>query len=306
MSGAPPDRAGYGGQAVVEGVMIRGPHGVATAVRTPGGEIAVRGRRLERRAGRLRRAPLLRGVLVLRETIALGLAALAWSAAVAAGEDEGDGEGGGAGFLAGAMLALTLSAGVACFFVGPALAAAWLDRFVPSRLAIAAEGLLRAGLLVGYVWLIGRSRGVARVFRYHAAEHMAIAAFEHGRDLSVQAVRRFPKEHPRCGTSFLLTVAAVAAVAFVLVGDGPPWWRFGSRVLLIAPIAAVAYEAIRFAGGRLDRAPVRTLFAANIALQRLTTRPPDDEHIQVAIAALEAAAGERAAPDAPRTESSGR
>ena len=282
-------RANYGGQAVVEGVMIRGPRAVATAVRTPDGEIAVRSSTLGGiHSARLRRVPLLRGVLVLWETLALGISALTWASAVAAGEVDEDGEARPLGAAGWAFLVVLLLVALAFFFAGPVLAPAWLERRFPGPLVIALEGVLRIGLLIGYIWLIGRSREIARVFQYHGAEHMTIRAFEHRRELSVQAIRRFPKEHPRCGTSFLLTVAVVAALAFILVGSEPLWWRFASRLALVPLIAAVAYEAIRFAGRRLDRPLVRALFSANIALQRLTTRPPDDAQIQVAIAALEA------------------
>ena len=166
---------------------------------------------------------------------------------------------------------------------------------------IAVEGVVRLGLLLGYIRLIGRSPEVRRVFQYHAAEHKAVQALEQGRELSVQSVRRLPKEHPRCGTSFLLTVAVVAAIAFMFAGGEPPWWRFASRIVLIPVVAAVSYEAIRFGGLHLGNALVRTLFAANLALQRLTTREPDDEQIQVAIASLNAAldADREAAEGAP-------
>ena len=292
-------RANYGGQAVVEGVMIRGPHAVATAVRKPDGEIAVRSRPLGGLySARLRRVPLLRGVLVLWETLALGISALTWSSAVASDEVDEHGEAKPLGATGWAFLALMLLVALAFFFAGPVVATAWLERRFPGPLVIAFEGVLRIGLLIGYIWLIGRSQDVARVFQYHGAEHMTISAFEHGRELSVQAIRRFPKEHPRCGTSFLLTVAVIAALAFILVGSEPLWWRFASRLALIPLIAAVAYEAIRFAGRRLDQPIVQALFSANLALQHLTTRPPDDAQIQVAIASLKAVLEEeeRAAP----------
>ena len=297
MAGPPQANANFGGQAVVEGVMIRGPRAMAIAVRRPDGEIAIRRRRLGGLyASRLRRVPLLRGALVLWETLALGAGALAWASAVAAGEIDERGEARAPGVLGWAVLAAMLGAAAAAFFAGPALATAWLASRVPYPLAAALEGALRLALLIAYLRLIARSPDVGRVFRYHAAEHMAVHALEQGRELSVQAVRRLPKEHPRCGTSFLLTLVVVAALVFLLVGAaGPPWWIVASRIALIPVVAAVAYEAIRFGAGRLDRAPVRALFAANLALQRLTTRRPDDEQIQVAIASLEAAVAEERA-----------
>jgi uncharacterized protein YqhQ len=142
-------------------------------------------------------------------------------------------------------------------------------------------------LLVGYLWAIGRSDDVRRVFQYHGAEHMAIHAFEEERELTVPAVRRFSREHPRCGTSFLLTVAAISVVVFVPLGGGDLWWRVVSRIALIPLVAAIAYEAIRFAGRHSSRPVIRWLFGLNLLLQRLTTREPDDEQIRVAVTALQ-------------------
>ena len=187
------------------------------------------------------------------------------------------------------MLLVVLGFAVSVFFAGPVLVTAWLSALLPDLLVIGIEGVVRLGLLLGYIRLIGRSPEVQRVFQYHAAEHKAVQALEQGRELSVQAVRRLPKEHPRCGTSFLLTVAVVAAIVFMFVGTEPLWWRFVSRLVLIPVIAALSYEAIRFGGLHLGNAVVRTLFSANLALQKLTTRDPDDEQIQVAIASLNAA-----------------
>ena len=298
-----PSANNFGGQAVVEGVMIRGPRSMAVAVRKPDGEIAIRTRRLGGRyTNRVRRIPLVRGMLVLWETLALGIGALAWANAVAAGEVDERGEAKPFGVVGWAVLMLVFGLAVATFFAGPVLVTAWLSSHLPDLLVIAIEGVVRVGLLLGYIRLIGRSPEVGRVFQYHAAEHKAVQALEQGRELSVQAVRRLPKEHPRCGTSFLLTVAVVAALAFMLAGTEPLWWRFASRIVLIPVIAAISYEAIRFGGLHLENAAVRTLFSANLALQRLTTRDPDDEQIQVAIASLQAAIAEDlAAAEAERS-----
>ena len=282
--------ATYGGQAVVEGVMIRGAQAMAVAVRRPDGSIAIRRDRLGGLyTGGIRRVPLVRGVLVLWETLSLGIRALTWSAAVAADEVDEDGEAEGLGALGWLFMAAMFAVALAVFFAGPVFVTAWLDDFLVTWVVIAIEGVVRLGLLIGYIWAIGRSEDVRRVFQYHGAEHMAIHAFEHGRELQVQAIRRFAKEHPRCGTSFLLTVAVVAAVVFVLVGSDPLWWRFASRLVLIPIIASISYEAIRFAGFHLDNPVVGFIFSGNIALQKLTTRVPDDEQIQVAVASLQAA-----------------
>lgn len=283
----------YGGQAVIEGVMIRGTRSMAIAVRRPDGSIAQRAEQLRGLyTGSLRRVPLVRGIVVLWETLVLGFRALTWSAAVASDDLDTQGEAQPLGAGALAVFALTMAAGLAVFFAGPVLATAWLSGRLPATVVVLIEGAIRLALLVGYIWAIGRSAEIGRVYQYHGAEHMAIHAHEQGLELSVPAVRRFPKEHPRCGTSFLLTVAVVAVVVFALLGTPPLWWRIASRLVLIPLIAAVSYEAIRFAGFHLQRRLVRWLFAGNIALQHLTTRTPDDEQIQVAIASLQAAIAE--------------
>jgi uncharacterized protein YqhQ len=283
----------YGGQAVIEGVMIRGARAMAIAVRRPDGSIALRGERLGSiYTGALRRIPLLRGIIVLWETLALGMKALSWSAAVATDEVDEEGQPRSMGGLSWLAMAVSMAAGVALFFVLPVVATAWLDSRLPSFMVVIIEGLLRLAMLVGYIWAIGRSDEIRRVFQYHGAEHMTIHAFEEGRELTVQAIRRFPKEHPRCGTSFLLTVGIVAIFVFALLGSPPLWWRISSRVVLVPVIASVAYEAIRYAGFHQRWLLVRWLFAGNIALQYLTTRVPEDEHIQVAVASLEHAIAE--------------
>ncbi len=287
---AHPASNSFGGQAVVEGVMIRGPRSIAVAVRTPDGEIMIRTRGLGGRFTNLvRRIPLVRGMLVLWETLAIGIWALAWASAVHNEEVDEHGEAKPFGVAGWLVLLVVLGFAVSVFFAGPVLVTAWLSALLPDLLVIGIEGLVRLGLLLGYIRLIGRSPEVQRVFQYHAAEHKAVQALEQGRELSVQAVRRLPKEHPRCGTSFLLTVAVVAAIVFMFAGTEPLWWRFVSRLVLIPVIAALSYEAIRFGGLHLGNAVVRTLFSANLALQKLTTRDPDDEQIQVAIASLNAA-----------------
>ena len=269
--------------------MIRGARVMAVAARRPDGSIALRAERLGGLyATPLGRIPLLRGVLVLWQTLALGMRALTWSSAVASGDaeaEEGASRRRGAPEVVAMAFPIAIAGGV--FFLAPALATMWLDRFLGQAGATVIEGLARAGLLVGYLWAIGRSDDVRRVFQYHGAEHMAIHALEHDRELTVPAVRRFSREHPRCGTSFLLTVAVMSVVVFVPLGGGELWWRIVSRLALIPLVAAIAYEAIRFAGRHSSRPVIRWLFSLNLLLQRLTTREPDDEQIRVAVTALE-------------------
>ena len=281
----------YGGQAVIEGVMIRGARSMAVAVRDPEGDILVRSETLTGPlyVGLLRRVPFVRGILILAETFTLGGRALTWSSAIAAGEVDEHGEARKLTAIEKVFLAGTMMVALAVFFAGPVLATAWLDGRFDQWIVLAIEGGIRIVLLLGYIWLIGRSDDVRRVFQYHGAEHMTIAAHEDGRELTVPAIRRYPKEHPRCGTSFLLTVAFVSIIVFAFAGSDPLWWRLASRLVLIPLVASVSYEAIRFAGFHQRWPVVRLLFAGNIALQLLTTRPPDDEHIQVAIRAFEEA-----------------
>ena len=288
-----PSPSTYGGQAVIEGVMIRGARAMAIAVRRPDGSIALTSEHLGSiYTGTVRRVPLLRGIIVLWETLVLGMKALTWSAAMAADEVDEHGEAKSmvlAGWL-GVIVSMTF--GVGLFFLVPVLGTTWLTPYLPGFVVVLIEGLVRLVLLVGYIWLISRSEDIQRVFQYHGAEHMTIHAFEQGRELTVQAIRRFAKEHPRCGTSFLLTVGIVAIFVFALLGDPPLWWRLTSRVVLVPVIAAIAYETIRFASFHQHLPIVRWLFAGNMALQYLTTRVPDDEQIQVAIASLERAVAE--------------
>lgn len=268
--------------------MIRGARAMSVAVRAPDGGIQCRSEALGGiYTSPLRRVPLVRGILVLIETTVLGAKALTWSSAVAAGEVDDDGQPSALTWAERLFLVLTMLVAVVAFFAGPVLATAWLYDRIATWGVLAIEGGIRLVLLLGYIWAIGRSDDVRRVFQYHGAEHMTIAAYEDDRDLTVPAIRRYPKEHPRCGTSFLLTVAFVSIVVFAFAGTDPLWWRIGSRLVLVPLVAAVSYEAIRFAGFHQRWPFVRLLFAGNIALQRLTTRPPDDEHIQVAIRALD-------------------
>ena len=288
-----PSPSTYGGQAVIEGVMIRGARAMAIAVRRPDGSIALTSEHLGSiYTGTVRRVPLLRGIIVLWETLVLGMKALTWSAAMAADEVDEHGEAKSMGLAGWLGIIVSMTFGVGLFFLVPVLGTTWLTPYLPGFVVVLIEGLVRLVLLVGYIWLISRSEDIQRVFQYHGAEHMTIHAFEQGRELTVQAIRRFAKEHPRCGTSFLLTVGIVAIFVFALLGDPPLWWRLTSRVVLVPVIAAIAYETIRFASFHQHLPIVRWLFAGNIALQYLTTRVPDDEQIQVAIASLERAVAE--------------
>jgi uncharacterized protein YqhQ len=288
----------YGGQAVIEGVMVRGPRTMAVAVRRPDGTVALKSESLSGfYTGFLRKTPLVRGVVVLWETLALGMRALTYSAQVAAGEDEGDGE--LSSVYVWPTMAVTFILVAAVFFVGPVLLTDWLQGRLGGTGAVIAEGVLRLALFLAYVWAIGLLPDIRRVFAYHGAEHRAIHAYEAGRPLEVAAVRPFPNAHPRCGTGFLLTVMVVALVVFTLLGSPPLWWRLLSRVVLLPIIASLSYEAIRL-GMLIERVPILNwLLKPNLLLQSMTTRDPDDDQIEVALAALQGVLAAEQAVAAP-------
>ena len=274
----------YGGQAVIEGVMIRGQRNVCVAVRRPDGSVAVRRERLGQLfAGRARRVPLVRGVIALAETLTLGMRALNFSANVSA-EAEGEELGRGAMAL---MMAVSLTFAIGVFFLAPLFASRWLEGLLGSDLlSNIAEGAIRLAFFLAYIVLIGRMNDIRRVFMYHGAEHMTVHAQERGDPLEVAAVRRYSTAHPRCGTAFLLVVMVVSVVAFVFVGREPLWWLVSSRIVLIPVIAAASYELIRLSGLYAGNPLVALITGPSLALQRLTTREPTDDQIEIAIEAM--------------------
>lgn len=278
----PPYRAALGGQAVLEGVMIRSPHWVSTAVRTRSGTIT--GEVVHRPTLLVRapwaRLPVVRGAVVLWEALVVGTRSLVYSASQAV-----EGELGRplSGREVGVSLGLGLSLAVGLFFVLPTVVVRWMDRglgAVPFNLV---EGVVRTAVLVGYLGAVGLLPEVRRVFMYHGAEHKVVNAWERGVPLEVEEVQKQSRYHPRCGTSFLLVVVLVSVVVFSLVGKPPIAWRVLSRVVLVPLIAGVAYEVIR-AGARGRW--LRPLLAPGLWLQRLTTREPGPEQVEVAIRAL--------------------
>lgn len=267
---------------MIEGVMMRAPDAWSVAVRQPDGTIAARRDRLSRLSDRsgLARVPLVRGVLVLWESLSLGFRALSWSAEKASGEEEEPLTKSQIGWTM--VLALAFFGGL--FILLPALVAGVLSE--SGIVFNVVEGALRLALFVGYIWGIGRSAEIGRVFEYHGAEHMSIHAFEAGQPLSVDSVGRYPPEHPRCGTSFLLIVVLGSIILFSLFGR--PGWVFliTTRVLGIPVIAGLAYELLRWSGTRPSGRVARVLAAPGIWLQKLTTRVPDESQIEVAISSL--------------------
>ena len=274
----------YGGQAVIEGVMIRGRGHYSLAVRKPSGEITATSSRLSTLyTGRLRRIPLVRGVIVLLETLLIGIEALSRSANMAL-EEEGQEL---SKWSMALMLTISLSLGIGLFFIAPLFAIRSLDSMVATDwLSNLLEGILRLAVFLAYILLIGLMPDIKRVFAYHGAEHMTVHAQEHNLPLDVEHVRRFPTAHNRCGTAFLLVVMVVAIAVFTFVGRPSLPVSVASRIVLVPVIAAISYEIIRFSGARAANPLVRFIFYPSLALQSLTTRQPDDDQIEVAIRAM--------------------
>ena len=278
----------YGGQAVIEGVMMRGRTAYAIAVRAPNGHIVIRtGRLAAIYRSPLARIPFLRGIIGLWDALVLGVQALTWSANVQA---EGAGEEPLEGPALYVSLAASLALAVGLFFWLPAGVAQALERTLGwSALAgNLVEGLLRLVLLVGYVAVIGLLPDVRRLYGYHGAEHKTIHAFEHAAPLTVEGVRPFPEEHPRCGTAFLLILVLLSVLVFAALGPMSLGMRLLTRLALLPVLTGLAYEYLRFSARHRAHPLMRLLIAPNLALQRLTTRPPDDAMIEVAIAAFQA------------------
>ena len=276
-----------GGQAVIEGVMIRGPKGAAVCVRNPEGEIVCRTERAGDGAS-VRGMPILRGITALADTMTQGMRGLIWSAQVAAGrEPEEPSEG------QVRMSTMTSLAAMSMFFVlAPAVdrrSTSMAKRLhIPKRLNGAFEGFARVGMLVGYLRAIGRMPQAQRLFAYHGAEHRAIQAYEAGEPLEVQSLEHFPNAHVRCGTSFLLTSTVLSSLVFGALGPQTFRARLFTRLALMPVIAGVSYEAIRLAS-QYDNTISRLIFRPNMQLQALTTRDPDHEQMEVALAAVRAA-----------------
>jgi len=282
--------AAYGGQAVLEGVMMRGPSWWAVAVRRPDGGIEEVAKDIESpmRRHRLWRLPVIRGVVALGESLAIGFRALAISANVAAREEDDDGEV-VTEISRGQMIfsfVIAIGFAIALFKVGPALLVNWLPIDGTTWFVIV-EGIVRVAIFVLYISLVGLLPDLKRVFMYHGAEHKTINALEAGSELTPANVQKFSLIHPRCGTAFLLWVMVIGIFVFALVGRPVWYWLIISRILLLPVIAGLAYELIRYAGRHQDNRALMTLLAPGLWLQRLTTREPTLDQIEVSIRAID-------------------
>ncbi|WP_432641797.1 DUF1385 domain-containing protein [Acidaminococcus sp.] len=276
-----------GGQAVIEGVMMRGPGKIAVAVRKPNGEITVDLKPAGSISDRypILKKPFLRGVVSLVESLIYGMKALSFSAQASGEEEE---EKMSSLELAG-TIAFSVGLAILLFVVLPTGAMKLLQNTGVSPVVLnLCEGCLRLGIFLLYIWGISRQKDIQRVFQYHGAEHKTIYTYEHGLPLRVENVRPFSTLHPRCGTNFLMIVMLISIFIFTFLGWPSLWERILSRILLMPVVAGISYEIIRFAGKHMDKPWVRTAILPGLALQKLTTRQPDDDQIEVAIASLKA------------------
>lgn len=282
-------KVSYGGQAVLEGVMMRSPSSWAVAVRTPEGDIeeVVHDIDSPMKRRRLWRLPVIRGVIALGESLAIGFRALAISANVVAQERDEHGEIKTQISRGQIIFSFAIAIGFALmlFKVGPALVTNWLP-IESTELFVVVEGLIRVGVFIAYILLVSLLPDLRRVFQYHGAEHKTINALEAGAELTPSSVQKFSLIHPRCGTAFLLWVMVIAIFVFAFVGRPVWYWLIVSRILLLPLIAGLAYEVIRFAGQHRDNRLLMALLAPGLWLQRLTTREPTDDQVEVSIRAL--------------------
>ncbi len=281
--------APIGGQAVLEGVMMRGPSNWALAVRKPDGEIAEVNRPIQSVMTRhwVFRLPIIRGIVALGESLAIGFRALAISANYAAQEEGDDGEVTTELSRGSLIFAFAIAIGFALmlFKVTPALITNWLPIETTGWFVIV-EGIIRVSIFVAYLLVISFLPDLRRVFQYHAAEHKVINAYEAGEELVPERVQRFSLIHPRCGTAFLLWVMVIAIFVFAFFGRPHWYWLIASRILLLPLIAGLAYELIRFAGRHTGNRALMALLAPGLWLQRLTTRQPSLDQLEVSIRAL--------------------
>ena len=276
----------YGGQAIIEGVMMRGSKSVAIAVRDPSGQIVVQREPLNAfiYQGPISKIPVLRGLTSLWDALVLGIRALMRSADIALGEEEGVEF---SGPVAWGTMALSLALGVGLFFLLPMFLVSLVDKYISSSLiSSAAEGVIRILLFIGYIAAIGLMPDIRRVFAYHGAEHKTINAYEDGATLEPAAVAKYSTAHTRCGTGFLLIVLVIYILITAPMGRPPLLIRLVSRLVTIPIVAGISYELMKYGARHYDNPLVKALVAPGLALQRLTTREPDESMLEVAIASL--------------------
>ncbi len=274
----------YGGQAVIEGVMIRGRKSLVTAIRRPNGDIVTNVKDLPPlTTGRLRRIPLIRGVVVLVEAMVLGIQSLLFSANVAIEEEEEEIPTKALWIMVGTGAVLM----VALFVLAPLFLTNWLKPYLPGSLAFnGVEGAIRLVIFIGYLKVVSLMPDIKRVFTYHGAEHKTVNAHEAGVPMEVSAIKSYSTAHVRCGTSFLFFVLIIAIIVFAFVGRQTLWLMIVSRIALIPVIMGLGYEVIYFGARHTKNWLVKIILAPGLFLQALTTGEPDEKQLEVAIAAM--------------------
>lgn len=281
------EKFNYGGQAVMEGVMMRGSRHLAVAVRNPEGEIVMHEEPINSALynGFWSKVPFVRGLGLLWDSLGLGMRALTFSADVAMGDEAEF-----SGPMAWGTIAVSMVIAMGLFFLTPAAAADWVHHLTGLESPFVGnviEGIFRLMLVVGYIWAIGRMEDIQRLWAYHGAEHKTINAYEDNAPLTPESVARYPLEHPRCGTGFLLVVVFISVLVFSLLGRPPILLRLASRIVLIPVVAGIAYEYIKLLARHIDKPLARALVAPQLWLQRLTTREPSADMLEVSIMSLE-------------------
>jgi uncharacterized protein YqhQ len=274
----------YGGQALIEGVLMRGKNFLAASFRKPDGTIETVTEELTGiYKSSIRKIPFLRGLIMIWDSLVLGTKYLTISANMQTDEDEK---------IEGTTLALTLLFSVvvfiAIFFLVPSAIGQGFEKWyhISAWWSNVIEGFIRLGFVIAYIWGVGKMKDIERVFQYHGSEHKTVNTFEAGKPLTVASVQEASLVHPRCGTSFLLTLVIISVLVFALVGPQTVLIRLLSRIVLLPVIIGVAYEYIRFTSNHLDSKIIKWLMVPNLALQKLTTRPPDDNMVEIAIEAF--------------------
>ena len=274
----------YGGQAVIEGVMMLGQRNMAMAVRRPNGELKLITKPLpDTYTGGVKKIPLLRGIVILIKTVVMGTQALFESANISLEEEKVE----ISGIKSWGLFLVSFGFGVALFFLAPVALAHLADPYLHSALlSNIVEGVIRIGIFLVYLGAMNLIPDVRRVFAYHGAEHKVVNAYEHEAPLEVTAARGYSTAHARCGTAFVFTVLILAIIVFALLGHQAMWLRLLSRIALIPIIAAIGYEITQFGSRHADNRVVRALLAPGLALQAMVTREPDDSQLEAAITAL--------------------
>jgi uncharacterized protein YqhQ len=285
----------YGGQAVIEGVMMRGKQVMAVATRHPDGNIGVHTQVLHPLyTGKWRKTPLVRGIIALIESLVLGIQTLMYSANVALEEEEVQ----LSGWSKWGIIIAAMAFAVAVFFVVPLFITNTLRDHLQSSIVFnLIEGVIRVIIFIGYLWVISRMKDIRRVFAYHGAEHKAINTFEAGEPLEVQNARKYTTANPRCGTSFLFAVLVIAIIVFSLVGKPSIGIMVVSRILLLPVIAALGYEFIYYTSRHCGNPIMKVLLTPGLWLQSLTTREPDDQQLEVGLEALKAVIATEKSPE---------